>query len=101
MNNDLTKIDQLISWIEKNEFTISLDGYNVYEIDEFVKKIISWVKVINSDNEELKQKMELLEKELFNKTNELNKAEFEIQRYKTTLKQLEKVNDERKPRKTA
>ncbi|WAM08663.1 hypothetical protein [Mycoplasmopsis cynos] len=41
MNNDLTKIDQLISWIEKNEFTISLDGYNVREIDEFVKKIIS------------------------------------------------------------
>lgn len=96
MNNDLKKTEELISWIEKQDFSLSLEGYDVNEIDNFMNHLVSWVRMLESNNMDLKKRILDLEQEITNKNVQNAKNEFEIQRYKTIIKQLEKVNESRK-----
>ncbi|WP_117275716.1 MAG0865 family DivIVA-related protein [Mycoplasmopsis edwardii] len=96
MNNDLKKTEELISWIEKQDFSLSLEGYDVNEIDNFMNHLVSWVRMLESNNMDLKKRILELEQEITNKNMQNAKNEFEIQRYKTIIKQLEKVNESRK-----
>ncbi|WBP83971.1 MAG0865 family DivIVA-related protein [Mycoplasmopsis edwardii] len=96
MNNDLKKTEELISWIEKQDFSLSLEGYDVNEIDNFMNHLVSWVRMLEGNNMDLKKRILELEQEITNKNMQNAKNEFEIQRYKTIIKQLEKVNESRK-----
>ncbi|SYV97856.1 Uncharacterised protein [Mycoplasmopsis edwardii] len=52
--------------------------------------------MLESNNMDLKKRILELEQEITNKNMQNAKNEFEIQRYKTIIKQLEKVNESRK-----
>ncbi|AKF41407.1 hypothetical protein MCANUFG4_02835 [Mycoplasmopsis canis UFG4] len=93
MEKDLATVDQLISWIENQEFTIALEGYNIKEIDNFISYLVSWIKVLDKKNSVLKKQVSGLEKSNEENIKEIELLKFEIQRLKTNLKQME-VNDE-------
>nr|WP_322959362.1 hypothetical protein [Mycoplasmopsis canis]WQQ12725.1 hypothetical protein RRG48_01595 [Mycoplasmopsis canis] len=93
MEKDLATVDQLISWIENQEFTIALEGYNIKEIDNFISYLVSWIKVLDKKNSVLKKQVSGLEKNNEENIKEIELLKFEIQRLKTNLKQME-VNDE-------
>ncbi|EIE39301.1 MAG0865 family DivIVA-related protein [Mycoplasmopsis canis] len=93
MERDLATVDQLISWIENQEFTIALEGYNIKEIDNFISYLVSWIKVLDKKNSVLKKQVSGLEKSNEENIKEIELLKFEIQRLKTNLKQME-VNDE-------
>ncbi|EIE39606.1 hypothetical protein MCANUF31_02855 [Mycoplasmopsis canis UF31] len=92
MEKDLATVDQLISWIENQEFTIALEGYNIKEIDNFISYLVSWIKVLDKKNSVLKKQVSGLEKNSEENIKEIELLKFEIQRLKTNLKQME-VND--------
>ncbi|AMD81528.1 hypothetical protein MCANPG14_02905 [Mycoplasmopsis canis PG 14] len=93
MEKDLATVDQLISWIENQEFTIALEGYNIKEIDNFISYLVSWIKVLDKKNSAFKKQVSGLEKSNEENIKEIELLKFEIQRLKTNLKQME-VNDE-------
>ncbi|WP_027121149.1 hypothetical protein [Mycoplasma leonicaptivi] len=91
---DNLKFEELIKFIKQKNIPISIQGYNIEQVDSLLELIINWINQFNNQFNETQNKLGTIQKEMQNLFSQIKTKDLEISRLTQKIDLYQKGKNE-------